>query len=136
MKITRATDFAVRLLRYLAENGQETTTKAIAKEIDVPQSHLVKIVHLLARNKMLITRKGKGGGLKLAVSPDQITLAKVVEVIEGPLTISDCILHKKSCRFSGKCKMRKCLYSVRYKIEEILSKTTIEDLVLEPVGLN
>jgi len=133
MKITRASDYAIRLLTYLAEKGGEATSEKIAPEIDVPFNHLAKLVPMLARKGYLLSRKGKGGGIKLAVSPKEINIADIITAIEGPMVISDCIFNRKSCRFSEKCKMRKCLYAVRYKIEEILSKTTVFDLVIEGV---
>ena len=134
MKITKATDYAIRLLTYLAEKGGEGRSQEIAKEIDVPFSHLAKLVPILACKKFLVSKKGKKGGIKLALDPQQISLKEVVEAVEGPVTISDCIFHRKSCRFSEQCKLRKCLYSVRYRIEEILAKTTIHDLITE-VGI-
>ncbi len=129
MKITKASDYAIRLLTYLAEKGGEGTCEGISREIDVPYNHLAKLVQTLSRHRYLISRKGKGGGIKLAVDPGQINLAQVIKAIEGPIIISDCIFNRKNCRFGESCKMRRCLYNVRYKIEEILSKTTILDLV-------
>lgn len=129
MKLTRASDYAIRFLTHLAEDGEEWTSIELAKELDIPFNHLAKLVQILSRRGFIITRKGKGGGLRLARDPKKIDLAEVVEAIEGPVVISDCIFHRESCRFSAKCKARKCLGQVRSSIQNILSKTTISDLV-------
>lgn len=128
MKITKASDYAIRLLTHLASMKGEATSEALAKKLDIPFSHLAKLVQKLARRRYLITRKGKGGGLKLAVDPRTISVADIVEIVEGPIVISDCIFHRESCRFSENCKARKCLANVRYKMQEILAATSVFDL--------
>ena len=70
------------------------------------------------------------GGLKLAADPKKISLAAVVTAIEGPVMISDCLLNKASCPFSGKCKARKCLGAVKSRINQLLGATTIYDIAL------
>jgi Rrf2 family nitric oxide-sensitive transcriptional repressor len=129
MKITRASDYAIRLLTHLATREEEGTSGELGKELDIPFNHLAKLVQILARKGYLITRKGKGGGLKLAADPKKIDLAEVIEAIEGPIVLSDCLFHRKSCRFSKNCKFRKCLSGVRSKIYQLFSNTTIFDLV-------
>ncbi|MFH1683360.1 MAG: Rrf2 family transcriptional regulator [Candidatus Margulisiibacteriota bacterium] len=131
MKITRATDYAIRLLAHLAAGEAETTSQKLSKELGVPLNHLAKLVQILARRGYLFTRKGKGGGVRLGIDPRKVNLAEIVEVIEGPIMINDCILNKKNCRFSGKCKARKCLSGVQRKIQEMLEATTISDLALQ-----
>jgi len=121
MKITRASDYAIRLLAHLAGDGEEWTSIELAKELDIPFNHLAKLVQIMSRRGYVITRKGKGGGLKLAQDPRRIDLAEIVEAVEGPVTISDCIFNKSACSFSSKCKVRKCLGKIRNSIQNILS---------------
>ncbi|MFA4844907.1 MAG: Rrf2 family transcriptional regulator [Candidatus Margulisiibacteriota bacterium] len=128
MNITRASDFAIRILVRLAVDGEATTCEALAKEIDVPYNHVAKIVQLLARRGFLLTRRGKCGGLSLAVDPRRISLADVIEAVEGPLTISHCVLRKESCRFSPKCKVRTCFGAVQAKIRGMLADRTILEM--------
>ncbi|MBU0672508.1 MAG: Rrf2 family transcriptional regulator [Candidatus Margulisbacteria bacterium] len=131
MQITRASDYAIRLLAHLAAGEVETTSQTLSNELGVPLNHLAKLVQNLARRGYLITRKGKGGGLRLAVDPKKINLAQVIEAIEGPIMINKCLFHSQSCRFSRKCKVRKCLGGVQGKIQEMLASTTIFDMALQ-----
>ena len=130
MKLTRATDYAIRLLTHLASNNEEAKSNELAMELDIPFNHLSKLVQALARKGYLITRKGKGGGLKLAVDPKKISIMDIVETIEGRMMLSNCLLHKESCRFSKKCKFRKCVGWVQNKMMDMLSKQTIYDMVV------
>ena len=129
MKITRAADYAIRLLIHLAWDGGEWTSRELSGELDIPLNHLAKLVQSLARRGYLLTRKGKGGGLKLAMNPKKVSVADIIEAIEGPIVVSECILHKKSCRFSGKCQARKCLSQLRQQMQKTLQATSIYDLV-------
>jgi len=128
MKLTRATDYALRILTHLASGGEGATSEELAQKLDVPFNHAAKLVQVLARKGYLVTRKGKGGGLRLSVDPKKIDLSAVIEAIEGPLIISDCLFHRDYCRFSPKCKVRKALARVRARMNEVLSSTTIYDL--------
>lgn len=130
MKLTRASDFAIRLLTHLASNGEDAKSGELAEELDIPFNHLSKLVQLLARRGYILTRKGKGGGLRLAMDPKKVDLAEIVEAVEGPISISDCIFNKDACRFSSKCRVRKCLGGVRNTIQKMLSRTTIHDMAV------
>jgi Rrf2 family protein len=130
MKLTRAADFAIRLLTRLAQEDRSWTNRELSKELDIPLNHLSKLVQQLSRRQFLLTRKGRGGGVRLAVDPKKINMADVVEVVEGPVIISDCIFNRRSCRFSKKCKARKCLGDIRNKIHKMLADTCIQDLVV------
>jgi len=130
MKITRASDYAIRILAHLASRKGEVTTERLAKELDIPFNHLAKLIPILSRRRYLITRKGKGGGLRLAVDPKKINLGEVIEIIEGPLVVSDCIFHRESCRFSPKCKVRKVLSKMRDQMQSVLYSTNILDMAM------
>lgn len=129
MKLTRAADYAIRLLAYLAANRVESTNLKLSDELGISHNHLARVINLLSRNKYLITRKGKNGGVRLAVDPKKIKVSDIVEVIEGPIILSDCIFHREACKFSKTCKFRKCLISLKNNIDNVLSVTTIHDLV-------
>lgn len=128
MNITRATDYSFRLLTFLAAQGGEGSTRELAEEADIPFSHLAKLVQRLSNAGILITRKGKGGGIKLARAATDISLADVYSAIEGPVCLNDCLFHRHSCKFSKKCKVRRYLGKVQNKIVEMLSEQNILDL--------
>ena len=129
MIINRGSDFAIRLLIHLAAEGREMTSGEAAKKVDVPLNHLAKLVQILSKKGFIITRKGKGGGLKLAKAPGKINLAEVIEAVEGPIALSNCVFNRKCCRFSGKCKVRECLGTVQAKVHDMLAAKTIADVV-------
>ncbi|MBU1026294.1 MAG: Rrf2 family transcriptional regulator [Candidatus Margulisbacteria bacterium] len=131
MKITRASDYAIRLLSHLAAGEIQTTSEELSGELGIPLNHLAKLVQVLGRRGFLLTRKGRGGGLRLGIDPKKVNVAQVIEAIEGPIVISECILNRKACNFSNKCKARKCLGALKQKMFNLLSGTSIADLALQ-----
>lgn len=131
MKITRAADYAMRLLVKLAMLGEESQSRVLSAEIEVPFNHLNKLTQLLSRRGFIATRKGKGGGLRLARDPKSISLMEVIEAVEGPIVLSNCLFQRENCRFSAKCKVRKTLCAVQKQMKAMLAERTIHDMMIE-----
>ncbi|OGC04762.1 hypothetical protein A2276_02175 [candidate division WOR-1 bacterium RIFOXYA12_FULL_43_27] len=130
MNITRATDYAFRLLVNLAAEKGEGSCRDIAEKINVPFSHLSKLVQRLQQGGILITKKGKGGGIKLAKPASAISMAEVYRAMEGPVSLSDCLFHKDSCRFSRKCKVRVYLGKIQNQINRMFEEKSILELAI------
>ncbi|MBU1867179.1 MAG: Rrf2 family transcriptional regulator, partial [Candidatus Margulisbacteria bacterium] len=107
-----------------------TQSRPLAEEIEIPFNHFNKLTRLLARRGFIATRKGKGGGLKLARDPKKITLMEVIEAVEGPIILNHCLFHRRSCRFSVKCRVRKTLCVVQKTMKKMLTERTIHDMLI------
>lgn len=108
MQITRQADYAVRAVYYLAKLGPENraATSHIAEKQQIPPSFLAKIISQLSVAGLLHTSRGARGGVSLARPAQDITLLEVVEAIDGPILLNDCVVDKASCTFSEDCPMR------------------------------
>jgi len=108
MQITRQADYAVRAVLYLAQLGPEkrAATSQIAQEQAIPPSFLAKIVSQLSVAGLLQTSRGARGGVSLARDPDQISLLEVVEAIDGPILLNECVSGNGACTFGEDCPMR------------------------------
>lgn len=108
MQITRQADYAVRAVLYLSQMAPErrASTSQIAQEQQIPPSFLAKIVSQLSVAGLLQTSRGARGGVSLARSPDQISLLEVVEAIDGPILLNDCVGNAGACTFGDDCPMR------------------------------
>ena len=79
MQLTAYTDYALRVLIYLAvHEAHVVTISEMATAYDISKNHLVKIVHQLGQEGFIETLRGRGGGLRLAHAPDQIYLGEIV----------------------------------------------------------
>ena len=91
MHITRYTDFSLRVLIYLAVQGDRLSTiKEIAESYDISKNHLMKIVHQLNRKGYIETVRGKNGGMRLQMAPRDINIGILVRETEEDLNIVEC----------------------------------------------
>lgn len=99
MQITRQADYAVRAVVYLAQLGpnQKASTSQIAEEKEIPLSFLAKIIAQLSVAGLLQTMRGARGGVTLARPPEEITLLEVVEAIDGPIMLNECVNGSFDC---------------------------------------
>jgi Rrf2 family protein len=105
MQITRQADYAIRAVRYLAKQGanQRSATSTVAKEMQIPPSFLAKIISQLSIAGLLHTSRGARGGVTLAREPKEISLLDVVEAIDGPILLNECVGDPAGCVFEGEC---------------------------------
>jgi len=130
MQITRQADYAVRAVLYLASNGdQRTATSMIAEEQRIPPSFLAKIVSQLSIAGLLHTSRGARGGVTLARTPKEITLLEVIEAIDGPIQLNECIGDTGSCSFEDDCPLRPVWCDAQEDLVKKLKGTNFADLV-------
>ena len=108
MQITRQADYAVRAVYHLTKLGAESraATSQIAEEQHIPPSFLAKIISQLSVAGLLHTSRGARGGVSLARDPEEISLLDVVEAIDGPILLNECVADSGACDFTEDCPMR------------------------------
>ena len=128
MQITRQADYAVRAMLYLAQIGpeQRASTSQIAEEKQIPPSFLAKIVSQLSVAGLLQTSRGARGGVTLARAADDISLLDVVEAIDGPILLNECVSNAGACQFGDSCPMKPVWCDAQSELVERLSNTTFD----------
>lgn len=108
MQITRQADYAIRAVLYISKLGenQRAATSQIAQEQRIPPSFLAKIISQLSIAGLLQTSRGARGGVMLAKTPEEITLLDVVEAIDGPIALNECVGDQDACSFGDECPLR------------------------------
>jgi Rrf2 family protein len=108
MQITRQADYAIRAVLYISKLGdtERAATSQIAKEQRIPPSFLAKIISQLSIAGLLQTSRGARGGVTLAKPADEITLLDVVEAIDGPIALNECVHDESACSFGEECPLR------------------------------
>ena len=105
MQLTRAADYAVRVMIHLAGHatGVRTTRVELASSGDVPEHFLSKILQALSRSGLINSHRGVTGGYVLARPAEAITLLEVIEALEGPIVLNVCLTAGPSCERKGWC---------------------------------
>jgi len=137
MRLTRHTDYALRVLMYLARKGDGLSTiKEIAGRYGISENHLMKVVHQLGRNGYITTIRGRQGGMRLAAAPDQINIGAVVRSCEDDLRIVECFDSKSnSCSISGACGLAGMIDSALAAFMAVLDGKTLADVIGRSHGL-
>ena len=131
MRLTSFTDYSLRVLIYLAaQPGRRSTIAEIAAAYPVNENHLTKVVHFLGQVGLLANVRGKGGGLALARTPDDIVIGEVVRLSEGADMPAECFaVEGGGCCITRVCRLRGVLGEAVEAFYGVLDRYTLADLV-------
>ena len=129
MRLTLYTDYAVRMLMFVAlREGQRGTIREIASAYGISRNHLMKVAHNLQREGYLTTTRGKGGGLQLALPPEQIRLGTLVRTMEPDLILAECFGPCNQCVITPSCQLKFVLDDALQAFLGTLDEYTLEDV--------
>ena len=131
MEITRQADYALRAMLFLARLGpdQHAATAAIANDRKIPPSFLAKIISQLSIAGLIHTSRGAHGGVSIARAPGEISLLEVVEAIDGPVSLNECVVNARACDFEGDCPLNLIWCDTQKVLVQKLQSTSFEDVV-------
>lgn len=131
MRLTQFTDYSLRVLIYLALRPKERTTiDQLTNAYDVSRHHIRSVVHHLAKLGYIHSTQGKGGGLTLALNPEQISIREIIENTENDFHIVECFNPEgNACPIEPLCVLKQALSEASKHFLETLEDYTIEDLV-------
>ena len=131
MQITRQADYALRAVIYLSKLKPEerAATSQIAQEQRIPPSFLAKIVSQLSVAGLLQTSRGARGGVSLARSPGEITVLDVVEAIDGPISLNECVACGGVCTFGEDCPMKPVWNETQLELVNRLKNVTFDSFI-------
>ena len=128
MRLTRFTDYSLRVVLYLATHGSKRVTQEeISAVFGISRNHLMKIVQHLSAEGIIETFRGKQGGMVLNVPPGELTVGTVVRSTERDLDLIDC--HDPPCGLAGACSLKGALDRARDAFLEVLDGTTVEEVL-------
>jgi Rrf2 family protein len=130
MQITRQADYAVRAVLYLTNLSEDerVATSTIAEKQRIPPSFLAKIISQLSIAGLLHTSRGARGGVTLAREPKDITLLDVVEAIDGPIQLNECVDASGVCTFEDDCPMKPAWCGAQEDLVKRLKSTNFSDM--------
>ena len=134
LRLTNAGDYAIRSMIFIASLPEDAVVlrSEICETQNIPSSFMAKILRSLVRAQLLRSTRGVNGGFSLAKDASEITLLDILEAIEGPLALTDCVPNPEDCQHSGNCPANAVWARVQNSIREILRGSTLEDLVSAP----
>lgn len=140
MLLTRKTDYALVALAGLTRNEDVgTSARDLAEQLHLPLPVLRNILKELASHGMLHSTRGPNGGYRLARRPREITLAQVVEVIEGPVQLARCCPQvpgeEPQCQLEDSCMIKSNVRRVHESLMAFLNRVTLDEIATPPLGV-
>ena len=133
MLVTKEADYALRCVLEVARHGRVSAAR-VAEIQGISPAFLGKIVQSLARAGILSTRRGVGGGVSLAMPLETITMLRVIEAVEGPLCINDCVADPPRCAHIEGCPIYPYLERAQGALRDIFT-VNMAQLAAGDIGL-
>ena len=135
LRLSKKADYALMAMKHLAQNSSASSTSAreIAEQYDIPIELMAKVLQRLVRIGLLASTQGTRGGYTLGRPPTTISVADVIEAIDGPFTVTACSTEKNDCEQYSKCSVRDPLWQIRERIAAALGTVTLAEIAAENV---
>jgi Rrf2 family protein len=135
LRLSKKADYALIAMKHLAQHSgmPSTSAREIAEQYDIPIELMAKILQRLVRIGLLVSTQGTRGGYALSRPSLSISIADVIQAIDGPLTVTACSTEKVDCEQYGKCSIRDPLWQIKERIVEALGTVTIAEMASDQV---
>lgn len=134
--ISKKTKYAINALVYLAKRQNEgpILISEVAEKERIPRKFLEAILLDLKNAGILASKKGKGGGYYLLKPTDEVNMADVMRLFDGPIALLPCVTHKyyercEECKDEESCGIRLIFLEVRNQTVELLKKATLKEII-------
>lgn len=136
LRITKQTDYGIMLLARMAElpAGHLFSARDAAEWSGLSRPLVRKILKSLAREQIIASQRGAGGGYALMSSPQQTTVARVIRALEGPISIVECGSQPGQCGQEPICPTRVNWARINRQIEQALDRIPISEMATLPAG--
>ena len=131
MQLTSTTDYAIRIVCYLAAQRQMISTSELSQELSVPSSYIPKITKKLKQAGIIKACEGIKGGYQIAKQPENISLRDVISCTESTMAISRCLEKEEGCskNYIASCKVHQILLELQNIYNNRLESVKISDII-------
>ncbi|RLD08813.1 MAG: Rrf2 family transcriptional regulator [Chlamydiae bacterium] len=128
--VTKESDYAIRAVLFLAQNNDRyVSSREIAEKDNIPLRFLRKILIVLKNKKLIETKEGKTGGIKLKEKADKISLKDLITFFQGNIQFTECLFRGEICHNRATCVLRKRILNIEEKVVKEFEKITIKTLI-------
>jgi FeS assembly SUF system regulator len=136
IRLTNLADYAVILMCEMSHADSRLSAQDLAASTGIPVPTVSKILNLLSRGELLKSHRGLKGGFALAKSKEDISVADIIEVIDGPIALTSCSENTKSCDcgFDDVCSLRPRWQLISGAVRGALQKVSLEEIAQPAIG--
>ena len=134
LRLSKKSDYALIAMKHLAmrpDVGSSASAREISESYDIPLELLAKVLQRLVRARLLASVQGTRGGYRLARQAAAISVADVIQAVDGPVTVTACSPDDHNCDQYSKCSVRDPLWKIKNRILETLTTVSLAELAAE-----
>jgi Rrf2 family protein len=133
LRLSKKADYALIAMRHLAlrSDAGAASAREIAEQYDIPVELLAKVLQRLVRTQLLTSHQGTRGGYLLARPALQISVADIIQAIDGPVAVTACATEHDACDQYEKCSIRDPLWRIKERILTALAACSLHELATE-----
>ena len=131
-KLSKKIDYGLVLLSKLCSEPTSASAREIAVRYHLPQPMIANILKALASAGLLVSTRGAQGGYELARPAKDISLAEIVEALEGPFNLVDCIADEERCKFTDICPTHDPIQVVHKKFQTFMEGLSLAEILSKP----
>ncbi|MEN8157208.1 MAG: Rrf2 family transcriptional regulator [Bacteroidota bacterium] len=129
MNFSKTTSYAISVLGFMADHEEtKYSAKTLHEQLDIPRPYLRQLLTTLSKSGFIKSIQGRNGGFLLQKPAGQITLAQIVDSVEGMDVLGTCIMDLKKCPFNHSCAMHEVWQETRESILKVLNNTSLAQL--------
>src|ERR671914_490225 len=134
LRLSKKADYALMAMKHLATRADAASASAreIAEQYDIPVELLAKVLQRLARRNLVTSHQGTRGGYRLARPVEGISVADIIQAIDGPLTVTACSTEDENCGQYAKCSVRDPLWKIKDRIVSALATCSLQEVAMDP----
>ena len=135
LRLSKKADYALIAMKHLATRPDTASVSAreIAEQYDIPIELMAKVLQRLARRDLLSSHQGTRGGYRLGRSAAAISVADIIQAIDGPLTVTACSTDAENCDQYGKCSVRDPLWRIKDRILAALATCSLQEVASDTI---
>jgi FeS assembly SUF system regulator len=136
LRLSKKADYALMAMKHLATRSDAGSASAreIAEAYDIPVELMAKVLQRLARRELLTSHQGTRGGYRLARGAAGISVADIIQAIDGPLTVTACSTEDENCGQYAKCSVRDPLWRIKDRIVSALSTCSLLEVATDELA--
>ena len=136
LRLSKKADYALMAMKHLAmrTDAASASAREIAEQYDIPLELMAKVLQRLARRGLVISLQGTRGGYRLGRETSKISVADIIEAIEGPLRVTACSTEAENCGQYSKCSVRDPLWRIKDRIVAALADCSLKEIASDTMG--
>ena len=132
LRLSKKSDYALISMKHLAMRPDASSSaREISESYDIPLELLAKVLQRLVRARLLASVQGTRGGYRLGRSAALISVADVIQAVDGPVTVTACSDTDHNCDQYIKCSIRDPLWKIKNRILDALTTVSVAEMAVE-----